>query len=79
MKRREFIAFVGSNAIVVSREAIAQTTRSYHLGTLTVSAPISSGDGAGAVLIAGLAQRGYVLGHNLTYDARGAATMLADA
>ena len=41
--------------------------------TLTVTAPIAPTDGPGALLIAGLAQRGYALGQNLAYGTRGAA------
>ncbi len=50
----------------------------YHLSTLTVGAPISPTDSTGAVLIAGLTQRGYTLGKNLTYDARGAAGTMSE-
>jgi hypothetical protein len=32
MKRREFIAFLGSMAIAAPREAIAQTSKIYRLG-----------------------------------------------
>src|SRR5580700_9423197 len=73
MKRREFIAFLGSVAIAAPRGAIAQTSKIYRLGTLTVGPPIPSTAGTGAVLVAGLAQRGYTLGQNLAYEARGAA------
>jgi putative tryptophan/tyrosine transport system substrate-binding protein len=73
MKRREFIAFLGSIAVAPPRQAMAQTSRIYRLGTLTVSPPISPTAGTGAVLVAGLAQRGYALGQNLAYEARGAA------
>jgi len=72
MKRREFIAYLGTSAIATPCAAFGQTTGIYHLGTLAVGVPISATDGTGAVLIAGLAQRGYTLGQNLTYDARGA-------
>jgi putative ABC transport system substrate-binding protein len=73
MKRREFIALLGSMAIAAPRGAIAQTSKIYRLGTLTVGPPIASTAGTGAVLVAGLAQRGYTLGQNLAYEARGAA------
>ncbi len=78
MKRREFIAFLGSNAIVAPCAAFGQTTGIYHLGTLTPGVPISPTDSTGAVLIAGLTQRGYTLGKNLTYDARGAAGTMSE-
>jgi putative ABC transport system substrate-binding protein len=73
MKRRQFIVFLGSMAIAAPRGATAQTSKIYRLGTLTVGSPIASTAGTGAVLIAGLAQRGYTLGQNLAYEARGAA------
>ncbi len=73
MKRREFIACLGSIAIAAPRAAIAQTAKVYRLGTLTVGPPIPPTAGAGAMLIAGLTQRGYTLGQNLAYEARGAA------
>jgi putative ABC transport system substrate-binding protein len=73
MKRREFIAFVGSMAIATQRAAMAQTRKVYRLGTLTVGPPLASAAGTGAILVAGLAQRGYALGQNLVHEARGAA------
>ena len=49
--------------------AAAQTAaKTYRIGTLTVTAPIAPTDGPGALLIAGLAQRGYTLGQNLAYE-----------
>jgi len=74
MKRREFIALLGSAAIAAPRAAIAQTpAKIYRLGTLTVGPPIPPTAGTGAMLVAGLAQRGFTLGQNLAYEARGAA------
>ena len=73
MKRREFIALLGSMALAAPRGGMAQTSKAYHLGTLTVLPPMAPTAGAGALLIAGLAKRGYRLGENLSYEARGAA------
>src|SRR5271169_827317 len=73
MKRREFIALLGAVAIAVPRDAIAQTSKTYRLGTLTVGPPIASTEGTGRFLIEGLEQRGFKLGQNLAYEARGAA------
>jgi putative tryptophan/tyrosine transport system substrate-binding protein len=73
MKRREFIAFLGGMALAAPRETIAQTSKIYRVGTLTVGPPIAPTAGTGAMLVAGLAQRGYTLGQNLAYEARGAA------
>jgi putative ABC transport system substrate-binding protein len=73
MKRREFIGFVGAMAIAVPRAAAAQTSQIYRVGTLTVGPPFPPTAGPGAMLVAGLARRGYALGQNLAYEARGAA------
>jgi putative ABC transport system substrate-binding protein len=73
MKRREFIAFLGGMAFAAPRETIAQTSKIYRVGTLTILPPMSPTAGTGAMLIAGLAKRGYTLGQNLAYEARGAA------
>jgi len=73
MNRREFVAFLGGIAIAAPRVAIAQTSKIYRLGTLTVGPPIVSTAGPGAFLAAGLEKRGYSLGKNLVYEARGAA------
>ncbi len=73
MKRREFIALLGGMAITAPRGGLAQTAKIYRVGTLTVLPPMSPTAGTGAMLIAGLAQRGYTLGQNLAYEARGAA------
>jgi putative ABC transport system substrate-binding protein len=77
MRRREFIKGIGGVAatwpLAASRAAFAQSSEVYRLGTLTVGPPILPTAGTGAVLVAGLAQRGYTIGKNLAYDARGAA------
>jgi putative tryptophan/tyrosine transport system substrate-binding protein len=73
MKRREFIVLLGGMAIAAPRATIAQTSKVYRLGTLTVLPPIAPTQGTGAVLIAGLAKRGFTLGENLAYEARGSA------
>src|SRR6202140_3983313 len=77
MKRREFIAFLGGMALAAPRETIAQTSKIFRLGPLTVGPPIAPTAGTGAVLVAGLAQRGYTIGQNLAYEARGAAGKIA--
>jgi ABC-type uncharacterized transport system substrate-binding protein len=77
MQRREFIAFLGGMVVTATRGALAQTSKIYHVGTLTVGPPISATAGTGAVLVAGLTKRGYTLGQNLAYEARGAAGKLA--
>jgi putative ABC transport system substrate-binding protein len=72
MKRREFLKLLGV-AIAGSRGASAQTSpKVFHLGTLTPGMPIGEKSPGGAILLRVLAERGYRLGENLTYDARGA-------
>jgi putative ABC transport system substrate-binding protein len=77
MKRREFITFAGSAAAAWGlgdpRVAIAQPSKVYRLGTLTTLVPMVYSTERGAILINTLAQRGYTLGKNLSYEARGAA------
>src|SRR5262249_62242582 len=57
--------------------AIAQNPKVSRLGTLTAGPPMSPASGDAAVLIGALTQRGYTLGQNLTYEARGAAGNLS--
>src|SRR5260370_17018260 len=73
LKRREFITLLAGAALIGPPTAIAQTPKVYRLGTLTAGPPMSPASGDAAVLIGALTQRGYTLGQNLTYEARGAA------
>jgi putative ABC transport system substrate-binding protein len=74
MKRREFLAVLGAAALIDPLEASAQTPgRIYHLGTLTPALPVTDGSPFGKIVVKALAERGYILGQNLTFDARGAA------
>ncbi len=74
MRRRDVIALLTGAAIAGPRAAIAQSApKVYRLGTLTVGPPIPPAQGTGKMLVDGLAQRGFKLGENLAYEARGAA------
>ena len=77
LKRREFITLLAGAALIGPPTAIAQKPKVYRLGTLTAGPPMSPASGDGAVLIGALTQRGYTLGQNLTYEARGAAGKLS--
>src|SRR4029450_1379963 len=57
--------------------AISQTPRFSRPGPLPAGPPMSPASGDAAVLIGALTQRGYTLGQNLTYEARGAAGKLS--
>ncbi len=74
MRRRDFVRLLAGAAIAAPCGAAAQTNaKTYRLGTLTIGPPIAPTEGPGAILIAGLTKRGYTLGQNLAYEARGAA------
>lgn len=71
MKRREFLAMAGGVALTFPRPAISQTPgRVYHLGTFNPVAPMTEDSPFGKIMLRVLAQHGYILGQNLTYDAR---------
>jgi putative ABC transport system substrate-binding protein len=73
MRRREFITVVASAAMVWPRAMFAQSPpKVYRVGLLSAGAPIADNSPLGAPLIRGLAQRGYELGRNLTFERRGA-------
>jgi putative tryptophan/tyrosine transport system substrate-binding protein len=73
MKRREFLALLGGAALTGPRAASAQTPgRIYHLGALNPALPMIDTSPFGKIVIKALTARGYTLGQNLTFDARGA-------
>jgi putative tryptophan/tyrosine transport system substrate-binding protein len=71
MKRREFLGLLGGAALTVPHVAAKAQGRIYHLGTLTPVAPMTEGSPFGKIVVKALAQRGYTIGQNLTWDARG--------
>jgi ABC-type uncharacterized transport system substrate-binding protein len=80
MRRRDFIALLTGAAVAGPRAALAQSPpKVFRLGTLTVGPPIPPTQGTGEMLIDGLAQRGFKLGDNLAYEARGAAGKVAQS
>jgi putative tryptophan/tyrosine transport system substrate-binding protein len=71
--RRTFITAFGGAAVAAPLAASSQpSSKVYRLGSLNPALPLAEGSPLGKVLIDALAQRGYVIGQNLTYDARGA-------
>ncbi|QAU48271.1 ABC transporter substrate-binding protein [Bradyrhizobium guangzhouense] len=73
MKRREFLAVLGGAALVRPDMASADTPgRTYRLGTVAPIAPITAESPGGKILVKVLAERGFKLGQNLTFEARGA-------
>ncbi|HEX4042528.1 MAG TPA: ABC transporter substrate-binding protein [Xanthobacteraceae bacterium] len=74
MKRRQVLQLLAGAVMAPPSIAAAQTAAKTHrLGTLTVGPPIPPNAGTGKMLMDGLAQRGFKLGQNLAYEARGAA------
>ena len=71
MRRRDFIAGL-SGAMLLGPRAARAEDRVYHLGTLHPALPVTEDDPYGEILVKTLAQYGYVIGQNLTFDARGA-------
>jgi putative tryptophan/tyrosine transport system substrate-binding protein len=73
MKRREFLALLGGAGLVGPRTVLAQAPgRTYHLGTLHPALPLTEASPFGKIVVKALAEHGYILGQNLTFDARGA-------
>jgi putative ABC transport system substrate-binding protein len=73
MRRREFITLLGGPAIALSIPAFAQTSsRVYRIGLLASGPPFTDKSPLGAALIRDLAQQGYVLDQNLSFERRGA-------
>jgi putative tryptophan/tyrosine transport system substrate-binding protein len=74
MRRREVLQIIASAMVIAPGTVVAQTAaKTYRIGTLTVGPPIPPTEGTGKMLVEGLAKRGYRLGENLAYEARGAA------
>ena len=73
VRRRQFLALLGSISLAPSRTAWAQSAvRMYRVGVFNRGAPVTDKSPYGAALIRGLEKRGYVLGGNLQLDSRGA-------
>jgi len=74
MKRRDVLKLLAGTAMAVPQVARAQTSsQTFHLGTLTPGAPLDEKSPLGAFLLKALEQRGYVVGKNLTFEARASA------
>ncbi len=73
MRRRDFMALLGSAAVAWPRIVIAQSpSKVYRVGSLNHTAPVADDSPFGAPLIRGLARRGYALDRNLAFERRGA-------
>src|SRR6478609_3178860 len=73
MKRREFLTLLGGATLAAPGAVSAQTSaRTYHLGTIHPALPLTEASPFGKIVVKALAERGYTLGQNLTFDARSA-------
>jgi putative ABC transport system substrate-binding protein len=78
MRRRDFATMVGGMAIGCARTATGQTSaKTYRLGVLAPGGPVAENSPNGKILLGTLAQHGYALGRNLTYEMRAAAGQTA--
>ena len=74
MRRRDVLQIIAGAVTAAPCRVFAQTAaKTYRIGTLTVTTPIPPTAGTGKMLVDGLATRGFNLGQNLAYEARGAA------
>jgi putative ABC transport system substrate-binding protein len=72
MRRRSFLTFLGA-AVVWPRAVTAQSpSKVYRVGSLNTAASVADNSPFGAALVRGLAQHGYALNRNLTFERRGA-------
>ena len=78
MTRREFIGLLSAVLIIRPEDGAAQSSaRTYRLGSLTGNVSLSTNTPDAKALLNAMAERGYTLGKNLAYDARGANGELA--
>ena len=76
MNRRDFIVFAGSSIVAVQFSASAQNAaKVYRIGSLNISGPADKTP-YGPLLVRNLAQHGYLLDKNLTFEHRGAEMQL---
>src|SRR5262249_52789366 len=72
MRRREFIIVIGTTAAWPLAVSAQSPSKVYRIGLLTSGPTVTDNSPFGAALIRGLAQRGYALDRNLTFERRGA-------
>jgi putative ABC transport system substrate-binding protein len=78
MKRRDFIGLLGAVLIFRPEDGAAQSAaKTYRLASLSGNMPLSANSPNAKALLNAMAERGYALGKNLAYDARGASGELA--
>jgi putative tryptophan/tyrosine transport system substrate-binding protein len=72
MTRREFITLLGAAAAWPRTVTAQSPSRIYRIGSLNTAAPVADNSPFGAALVRALAEHGYALDRNLTFERRGA-------
>src|SRR5262249_15079425 len=72
MRRRDFITFLGASLAWPGGVTAQSPSRVYRVGSLNAAAPVGNNSPYGAALVRGLAQHGYAVDRNLTFEHRGA-------
>ena len=72
MRRRHFIALIGSIGFAPASAAAQTPPRIYRVGFLSPAVPIADNSGPGSAFLKGMAERGFRLGQNLSVERRGA-------
>ena len=72
MTRRRFLGLLCAGLVLPHAAWAQSSARTYRVGLFNRGTPISETSPYGAGLIRGLEKRGYVLGHNLEFERRGA-------
>jgi putative ABC transport system substrate-binding protein len=72
MTRREFITLLGAAAAWPRTVTAQSPSRIYRVGSLNTAAPVADNSPFGAALVRALAEHGYALDRNLTFERRGA-------
>jgi len=72
IRRREFITLLGATAVWPRTVTAQSPSKVYRIGSLIITEPVANNSPFGAALIRGLAQHGYALDKNLTFEHRGA-------
>jgi len=70
--RRRILLSLLAAGFAAAAPSFAQADKTLRLGALATGTPIAADSPLGKILIGALADLGYILGRNLTFEARGA-------
>jgi putative tryptophan/tyrosine transport system substrate-binding protein len=72
LTRRRILVSLAAASAAAAAPSLAEEDKTLRLGAIGSGAPLAANSGLGKVLVGALAERGYSLGKNLAFDARGA-------